>query len=76
MVLYVLLAGSFLLTTIRMKNHMKTVRKGHDLFFKNPWPSISKCAKDLIQKMMTYNVNEHLSASEVLKHPWILQKVT
>jgi len=41
----------------------------------DPLSCISEGAKDLLQKMLNVNVNERLSASDVLKHPWILENV-
>jgi len=74
-VLYILLTKStpFNDLTFKYVKEEIMIMKCHDLFAKNSWPHISKGAKDLIQKMLTYNVNERLSASEVLKHPWILK---
>jgi len=74
-VLYVLLAGFFPFDGNTIEETCKETMKGHHLFIKDPWPSISKGAKDLIRKMLTYNVNKRLDASKVLKHPWILKNV-
>jgi len=72
-VLYGLLAGFHPFNGRTFIDVYKKIMKGHHLFAKDPWPCISKGAKDLIQRMLTYNANERLSASEVLKHPWILE---
>jgi serine/threonine protein kinase len=34
------------------------------------WNRVSKEAKDLISKLLTYNYKDRLVASEGLKHPW------
>ena len=34
------------------------------------WDKISDEAKDLIKKMLTYDIEKRISAEEVLKHPW------
>ena len=34
---------------------------------------VSPEASDLIKKMITVNVKERISASEILNHPWILK---
>jgi calcium-dependent protein kinase len=39
--------------------------------FKN----ISQEAKDLIKKMLTYDLNARIGAEEALNHPWIKKKV-
>ncbi|KAI8583754.1 hypothetical protein K450DRAFT_219851 [Umbelopsis ramanniana AG] len=35
------------------------------------WSDISDAAKDLIDKMLTFNPSKRITASEALKHPWI-----
>ncbi|KAA8528331.1 hypothetical protein F0562_035686 [Nyssa sinensis] len=36
------------------------------------WESVSKPARDLIQRMLTRDVGARITADEVLSHPWIL----
>lgn len=36
------------------------------------WESISKPARDLIERMLTRDVSARITAEEVLRHPWIL----
>jgi len=74
-ILYVLLVRFFPFKDGSMILTYKDVMKKNELFTKDPWPSISKGAKDLIQKMLTHDVNKRLSASEVLMHPWIQENV-
>lgn len=33
-------------------------------------PNVSEEAKDLINKMLIYNPDNRISASQALKHPW------
>ncbi|CAM8988198.1 unnamed protein product [Rhodiola kirilowii] len=40
-------------------------------FESDPWPSISKSAKDLIRRMLTRDPRRRITAAQVLKHPWI-----
>ena len=35
------------------------------------WDKISSEAKELIQKLLVYDPNKRLSASDALKHPWL-----
>ena len=42
------------------------VLKGYIDFDSDPWPLISKCAKDLISKMLCSRPSERLTAHEVL----------
>ncbi|KRX05898.1 Protein kinase-like domain [Pseudocohnilembus persalinus] len=45
-----------------------------DYSFDSPsFIQVSKDAKDLIQKMLTSNVDDRISAQEALKHPWIIR---
>jgi len=74
-VLYVLLARFFPFGGATVEETYKETMEGYDMFVKDPWPSILEGAKDLIQKMLMYNVNKRLNASNVLKHPWILENV-
>ena len=39
------------------------------------WADVSDSAKDLIEKLMTKDVNRRLTAVEALAHPWIKSKV-
>lgn len=42
------------------------------LQFPSPeWDTVTPEAKDLINKMLTINPAKRITASEVLKHPWI-----
>ncbi|GJM89876.1 hypothetical protein PR202_ga06101 [Eleusine coracana subsp. coracana] len=47
------------------------VLQGHIDFSSDPWPSISKGAKDLVKKMLRQDPKERLTAAEILRHPWI-----
>lgn len=35
------------------------------------WADVSAEAKDLVTKLLTYNMDERISAFEALKHPWV-----
>lgn len=39
------------------------------------WSNVSNEAQDLISKLLELNVEKRLSAKEVLKHPWLIEKV-
>ncbi|OIW21817.1 hypothetical protein TanjilG_11552 [Lupinus angustifolius] len=65
-ILYILLCGDLPFQT-------RTEISGGELKFqKEPWPSISDSAKDLIRKMLDRNPKTRLTAHEVLCHPWIV----
>lgn len=40
--------------------------------FWQPWPSVSNLAKDFIDRVLTVDPNERLTAGQALKHPWIV----
>ena len=50
---------------------MKKVRIGKFSFSDPCWANISDKAKDLITKLLTYDVEQRPSAEDALKHPWI-----
>ena len=52
---------------------MKKVRIGKFSFSDPCWNNISDKAKNLITKLLTYEVEHRPSAEEALKHPWITE---
>ncbi|CDQ57975.1 unnamed protein product [Oncorhynchus mykiss] len=47
------------------------------LFFRlflpaQPWPSVSNLAKDFIDRVLTVDPSERLTAGQALKHPWVV----
>ncbi|KAE9608626.1 putative protein kinase CAMK-CDPK family [Lupinus albus] len=60
-ILYILLCGD-----------LPFEARGELRFEKEPWPSISDSAKDLIRKMLDRNPKTRLTVHEVLCHPWIV----
>ncbi|CAI5504650.1 unnamed protein product [Closterium sp. Naga37s-1] len=51
----------------------RKILNGHVDFSGDPWPSISDDAKDLVRRMLAVNPNERPSATELLKHPWVVK---
>ncbi|MGH0134879.1 UNVERIFIED_CONTAM: hypothetical protein FKN15_067577 [Acipenser sinensis] len=37
-----------------------------------PWPSVSNLAKDYINRLLTVDPSERMTATQALKHPWIV----
>lgn len=37
-----------------------------------PWPSVSNLAKDFVERILTVDPSERLTAGQALKHPWII----
>ncbi|KAL6841097.1 hypothetical protein ACP4OV_029066 [Aristida adscensionis] len=71
-ILYMLLSGAppFAGTD---REIFRAIKKGHIDFSSDPWPSISKSAKDLVKKMLRQDPKERLTAAEILRHPWITE---
>ncbi|MGH0118422.1 UNVERIFIED_CONTAM: hypothetical protein FKN15_023358 [Acipenser sinensis] len=43
-----------------------------DMWALGPWPSVSNLAKDFVDRVVTVDPNERMTASQALKHPWIV----
>lgn len=53
----------------------KSVSAFHVIFLLSslqPWPSVSNLAKDFIDRVLTVDPSERLTAGQALKHPWIV----
>lgn len=48
-----------------------SIQQGHFEFLEKDWKNISEEAKDLIRKLLVKDAHRRMSASDVLKHPWI-----
>lgn len=44
----------------------------HFSVFWQPWPSVSNLAKDFVDRVLTVDPTERLTAGQALKHPWIV----
>ncbi|GFP79111.1 calcium-dependent protein kinase isoform 2 [Phtheirospermum japonicum] len=69
--LYILLSGVPPFWAETERGIFDAILKGHVDFESEPWPSISKSAKDLVGKMLTQDPKKRITATEVLEHPWI-----
>ncbi|KAK3137878.1 hypothetical protein QOZ80_5AG0361610 [Eleusine coracana subsp. coracana] len=70
-ILYILLSGVPPFWAENEEGIFDAVLQGHIDFSSDPWPSISKGAKDLVKKMLRQDPKERLTAAEILRHPWI-----
>ncbi|KAL2348002.1 hypothetical protein Fmac_002002 [Flemingia macrophylla] len=70
-ILYILLSGVPPFWAAKEKGIFDAILRGHLDFVSDPWPSISRSAKDLIKNMLRADPKERLSAVEVLNHPWM-----
>lgn len=72
-IMYILLSGEPPFNDPKADNEaiMKKVEKGKYDVSKGIWKTVSKEAKDLIKKLLTYKPEDRISAEEALQHPWI-----
>lgn len=42
------------------------------IFLSQPWSSVSTLAKSFIDRLLTYDPEERMTAEEALKHPWLV----
>jgi calcium-dependent protein kinase len=52
---------------------MKKVKAGKFSFSDSAWSNVSDKAKDLITKLLTYDIDQRPSAEQALQHPWIVE---
>lgn len=74
-ILYILLSGRPPFDGSDDREIVKNVRKGKYEINIPEFKNISAEAKDLIQRMLTLDVGERISAEEALNHLWIKKKV-
>ncbi|KAM1121045.1 hypothetical protein TB2_002661 [Malus domestica] len=71
-ILYILLSGVPPFWAETEAGIFRQILHGKIDFESEPWPNISKSAKDLMYKMLERNPKKRISAHEVLCHPWIV----
>lgn len=69
---YILLSGTMPFEDDNRMRLYRQILKGKYSFSGEPWPSVSNLAKDFIDRVLTVDPNERLSAGQALKHPWIV----
>lgn len=75
-IMYILISGEPPFNDPRADNDaiMKKVELGKYDIEHGIWKSVSKEAKDLIKKLLTYDPAERISAEQALRHPWIADR--
>uniref|UniRef100_A0A8C5B1J9 non-specific serine/threonine protein kinase n=1 Tax=Gadus morhua TaxID=8049 RepID=A0A8C5B1J9_GADMO len=53
---------------------LSRIGSGHFSLSGGNWDDVSSAAKDLVSKMLHVDPHQRLTAKQVLKHPWILQR--
>ncbi|KAI8009683.1 Calcium-dependent protein kinase 19 [Camellia lanceoleosa] len=70
-ILYILLSGVPPFWAETEKGIFDAILKGEIDFDSQPWPSISRSAKDLVRRMLTQDPKKRITSTQVLEHPWI-----
>uniref|UniRef100_A0A671KWP8 non-specific serine/threonine protein kinase n=1 Tax=Sinocyclocheilus anshuiensis TaxID=1608454 RepID=A0A671KWP8_9TELE len=53
---------------------LSRIGSGHFTLTGGNWDAVSDAAKDLVSKMLHVDPHQRLTAKQVLKHPWIIQR--
>ncbi|CEM30249.1 unnamed protein product [Vitrella brassicaformis CCMP3155] len=72
-ILYILLSGYPPFHGTDNHEILKKVKSGRFDFDPRFWRHISESAKDLIQRLLTFDPKKRVTARKALQHPWILQ---
>ncbi|GLJ21479.1 hypothetical protein SUGI_0396600 [Cryptomeria japonica] len=70
-ILYILLSGVPPFWAETERGIFDAILQGHIDFETAPWPSISAGAKDVVKKMLDQDIQERLTAQQVLNHQWV-----
>lgn len=70
--LHALLTGSLPFQGESLEAVFEAIKTSKLDFHNGVWESISKPARDLIERILTRDASKRISADEVLRHPWIL----
>ncbi|KAL2892875.1 Serine/threonine-protein kinase PEPKR2 [Bienertia sinuspersici] len=70
--LHALLTGSLPFQGESLESIFDAIKNNKLDFHSGVWQSVSKLARDLVEKMLTRDVSARISADEVLRHPFIL----
>ena len=69
-IMYILLSGKPPFDGDDDKEILEKIKIGQYDLNEYPFPSLSDESKDLIKKLLEYDPNKRISASEALQHPW------
>jgi calcium/calmodulin-dependent protein kinase I len=71
-ILYTMLSGYLPFNEESNQELFDKIKSGDYSFPSPDWDNISDMAKDLIRRCLLVNPSERITASDMLKHPWIL----
>ncbi|GAA6106663.1 serine/threonine-protein kinase H1-like [Tachysurus ichikawai] len=69
---YIVLSGSMPFEQRSQPRLFKAILGGSYNFHGQPWNSISNQAKDFIERLLSVNPEQRMTAEQALKHPWLL----
>ncbi|XP_004564660.1 serine/threonine-protein kinase H1 homolog [Maylandia zebra] len=69
---YILMSGTMPFEDDNRMRLYRQILKGKYSFSGEPWPSVSNLAKDFVERVLTVDPSERLTAGQALKHPWIV----
>ncbi|MBN3279145.1 KPSH1 kinase, partial [Polyodon spathula] len=69
---YILLSGTMPFEDDNRTRLYRQILKGKYSYSGEPWPSVSNLAKDFVDRVVTVDPNERMTAGQALKHPWIV----
>ncbi|EZG65535.1 calcium/calmodulin-dependent protein kinase [Gregarina niphandrodes] len=75
-IMYILLCGYPPFNSYSDRGIMQKVREAQLEFPMAEWASVSRDAKDLIQKLLTRHPKKRITAEQALKHPWLASHST
>uniref|UniRef100_A0A3B4DM08 non-specific serine/threonine protein kinase n=1 Tax=Pygocentrus nattereri TaxID=42514 RepID=A0A3B4DM08_PYGNA len=71
---YILLSGSMPFDQRSRPRLFKAILWGSYSFHGEPWSSVSNQAKDFIERLLSLNPEQRMTAEQALKHPWLVTK--
>ncbi|XP_051958640.1 serine/threonine-protein kinase H1 homolog [Xyrauchen texanus] len=69
---YILLSGSLPFDHNSRPRLFRAILRGNYSFHGNPWNSVSTLAKSFIERLLTLDPNDRMTAEDALKHPWLV----
>ncbi|KAG9475409.1 serine/threonine-protein kinase H1 [Eleutherodactylus coqui] len=69
---YILLSGTMPFEDDNRTRLYRQILKGKYSYSGEPWPSVSNLAKDFIDRLLMVEPSERLTATQALKHPWVV----
>jgi len=70
-ILYILLSGKLPFYGINEKEELRATLRGRFDIRKQPWPTVSAEAKEVVTLMLTMDRGARPGAEELLEHPWV-----